>query len=328
MYRAPPPPPLLPRAEEFKDVILSRGRTPQHAHTTCRHIKELLALVKTMRTPPRDPTHADLKKSEVERALGVLLVQGRSHRTRMSYARSLKSFLRWMGEEDDDLRDPLRALKLTSSDCDRRHTRRPLAVEELYAVVRAAYAGPIYSGITGKERALLYIIAAWTGMRGGTLRKLTVSSFALDKPIPTVRVQGNQSKGRRPYYLVIRPDLGKLLAEHFGQKMPATLAFKMPERTKLVRMLRKDLKAAGVAYCDIEKDDSGVTRRVNVLDFHAFRGTFANTLAMAGKPITCVQELCMHADAQTTMKFYTQARHLDQLETLNALPAIPKLEAS
>jgi len=46
--------------------------------------------------------------------------------------------------------------------------------------------GKSIQGMNGPERALLYVVAAWTGFRRGELASLTVSEIQLDGDEPTI----------------------------------------------------------------------------------------------------------------------------------------------
>ncbi|MBI3466436.1 MAG: hypothetical protein HY000_25770 [Planctomycetes bacterium] len=48
---------------------------------------------------------------------------------------------------------------------DRRHDRRPLSPEEFQRLIDAASGGPAIEAIPGSDRAMMYVLAAWTGFR-------------------------------------------------------------------------------------------------------------------------------------------------------------------
>ncbi len=58
--------------------------------------------------------------------------------------------------------------------------------------------------MVGPERALLYRVAAETGLRAGELRSLTARSFALAGDAPTVTVAAAYSKNRREAVLPLK----------------------------------------------------------------------------------------------------------------------------
>jgi hypothetical protein len=52
-------------------------------------------------------------------------------------------------------------------------------------------------GICGPDRAMMYVLAAWTGYRRGEIGSLTRESFDLASDPATVTVEAGHSKRRR-----------------------------------------------------------------------------------------------------------------------------------
>jgi integrase len=84
-----------------------------------------------------------------------------------------------------------------NEETDRRRVRRPLSIEELSLLIRAAEAGPVFQCIPGPDRAVLYIVGAYTGYRRGEIGSATIRSFDFDSDPPTLTVQAGHSKHRR-----------------------------------------------------------------------------------------------------------------------------------
>ena len=76
-------------------------------------------------------------------------------------------------------------------------TAGPLLAEEFALLVAAAEAGPVVESIPGPDRAMMYILSAWTGYRKGEIGSLTIQSFDLNSDPPTVTVQAAFSKRKR-----------------------------------------------------------------------------------------------------------------------------------
>ncbi len=96
---------------------------------------------------------------------------------------------------------------------------------------------------------------------------------------------------------------------------PDTLVFNVPD--KLVRILDRDLKAAGIP----KRDDRGRT-----VDVHAVRMTFGTLLSKAGVAPRTAQAAMRHSTIDLTTNVYTDPRLLDVAGAMEALPALP-LEA-
>lgn len=88
---------------------------------------------------------------------------------------------------------------------------------------------------------------------------------------------------------------------------------------ELVKVMRRDLALAGIAY----RDEKGRT-----LDVHAFRHTTATLLARAKVSPRVAQRYMRHSDIRLTLQHYTDAEQLDDDEALAALPTLPSPQIS
>ena len=92
-------------------------------------------------------------------------------------------------------------------------------------------------------------------------------------------------------------------------------------KSKLAKMLRRDLEAAGIVY----RDNAGW-----VVDFHALRHTFISRLAKAGVHPKVAQDLARHSGIKLTMNLYTHTVLEDQMLALDKLPDLsgPDIETA
>ena len=169
--------------------------------------------------------------------------------------------------------------------------------------------------MTGPERAMLYRLAAETGLRSSELRSLTGTSFVLDSTEPTVTVEAAYSKRRRDDVLPVRAETAAELRTFLAAKLPRAPAFNMPSKSGVVRMLRADLSDAEISY----RDDAG-----RVLDFHALRHSFGAALAASGVHPKDAQALMRHSTISLTMDRYT---HTSRQQLAAAVSALPDLSA-
>ena len=119
---------------------------------------------------------------------------GLSIETRNKYAKAIKKFSRWLWRTNKTAQDPLAHLSLLNPSSDRRHDRRALSDDEFSRLVQAAMTGPTVETISGQDRAMLYVLAAWTGYRRKELASLTRRSFDLDGPEPNVKILASYSR--------------------------------------------------------------------------------------------------------------------------------------
>jgi integrase len=88
--------------------------------------------------------------------------------------------------------------------------------------------------------------------------------------------------------------------------------FRVP--VELVKILKRDLKLAGIPY----RDEMGRT-----FDVHALRHTTSTYMGRGKVAPRVAQEFMRHSDIKLTMQTYTDLRLLDESEALSALPALP-----
>ncbi len=236
--------------------------------------------------------------------------------TAYHYLGAAKAFTRWLAvTERYEPVDHLSALTRTNDESGIIHVRRVLSASELEALFVATRKGGNSRGLTGPERAALYVTAASTGLRASELASLTVTSFDLDAEPPTVDVEAAYAKNRRKDELYI-PDslLGELRAFLKGRK-----GVVWPDRSETkqgqwwntaAKMLRGDLAAAGIPYAD----DRG-----RVFDFHALRSQFITDLDRAGVSLGRAQKLARHSTPLLTSKFYTRPEREELANEVNKL---------
>ena len=210
------------------------------------------------------------------------------------------------------------AMKLTEQDKKRR--RRAFAGEELQKLFLAAWNSvTVFRGLTGEDRAMLYLVAASTGLRVAELASLAPASFDLTAATPTVRCLAAYTKNGEEAVLPLRSDLADRLAPWLLKKpdgrpvWPGTWSKKAS-----ARMLRIDLAAGEIDY----EDGSG-----RYAGFHSLRHRFLSNLARAGVHPKAAQALARHSTIDLTMNVYTHAVLGDLATAVESLPALPVAEA-
>lgn len=212
--------------------------------------------------------------------------------------------------------DPLAFVAMLNVSTDRRHDRRPLSEAEFTSLLHAARGGRSVLRMAGPDRAMLYTVATYTGLRASELASLTRHSFRLDDETPTVTVQAAYSKHRRQDVLPLHPSLVTMLRPwlavkpEWGRVWPG----KWAEYKFAGKMMQVDLEAAGVEYIDA----SGL-----YADFHALRHTFITNMMKSGINPKTAQALARHSTIDLTMNVYTSLTVTDQAAALNMLPGVP-----
>ena len=251
---------------------------------------------------------------------------GISIQTRNHYGKAIKEFSRWLARTNKTAQDPLAHLSFVNPSTDRRHDRRALTDAEFAGLVQAAMSGPTIEAITGEDRAMLYILAAWTGYRRKELASLSRRSFDLDGAEPSVTILACYSKNKRTDTTPLHPTVVDRLRRWLETKPeldPDGQVF--PLRTpggnwrKTALMMRGDLSRAGLPY----QDEDGL-----FADFHANRHTFISNLGRAGVPLATAQKLARHSDPKLTANVYTHLGLSDKAQAIGTLSPCPASQSS
>src|SRR5262249_25183478 len=158
--------------------------------------------------------------SRVQTFFADLRNEGLSVQTSNHYLRAIKQFTRWLVKDRRAGDDALAHIAMRNLSVDRRHDRRPLSDLELAALIRSAKSGRIVRKLCGPDRAMLYLVAAYTGLRASELASLTPESFDLISKQPTVTVQAAYSKHRREDVLPLHPSVVESLQPWLASKRP------------------------------------------------------------------------------------------------------------
>lgn len=308
-----------------------------------QHIGETLARVRKIISRQKWKALQDITASGMEAYLSHLRKEGRGAETCNHYLRAMKQFCRWLVKDRRARHDPLSHLSPRNADLDRRRKRRPLATEEFELLVASAKAGKKIQGVSGADRAMLYVLAAWTGYRRGELASLTPESFALDTSPPTATVLAAYSKRRRTDVQPLHASVVQLLRAWLAteKREPNEILFPITSKTengsdrRTSIMMRRDLAAARKIWLEsspkpIErakreksdflayKDSAG-----RYADFHSNRHLFISSLARAGVSPKTAQALARHSDIRLTMNVYTHVSMESEAAAIASLPAPP-----
>ncbi|MHC4582625.1 MAG: tyrosine-type recombinase/integrase [Planctomycetota bacterium] len=308
--------PLKKHLEDFHQSLLAKGNTVAHAKQTSSRAGQIISQCKFA-------MWTDISASKVQRCLADLRNKenGLAGGTSNAYLQAIKQFCRWMVQDGRAAESPLMHLRRMNAKVDRRHERRALEPDEVRRLLKATLAAPKRFGMEGYERALLYRVAAETGLRAKELRSLKVSSF--DFKACTVRVRCSYTKNRNKAEVSLRPDTAADLQSFFAGRLPDVKAFGGTHKrltTTTANMLKADLADAGISYVD----DAGL-----FADFHALRHTTGSLLAASGVHPKVAQSIMRHGDINLTMSLYTHTLRGQESEAVKSLPdlSIPSKES-
>ena len=281
---------------------------------TGKHLKLTLSRVRRIVKECGFQTLADVSKEAVEGCLTEMLDDEEiGHRTYNHYIQAFDSLLNWCVENGRLIVNPLLGLERLNAAVDVRHKRRALSPDELGQLVRSAReSGEDIQCFCGEERARIYLISYFTGLRRKEIASLSPRSFKLDADPPTVTVEAACSKHRRQDVLPLHPDFVAMVRA-WTESIPADeILFPKLAKRRTWLMVKKDLERVGIPYETVE----------GIADFHAAgRHSHITGLVRSGASLPEAQKLARHTDIKQTMR-YAHIGIDDQAKAVANLPAL------
>jgi integrase len=323
--------PLAEHVRDFKKYLQIKDRVPKYVRETIHQLRSVIAGCKFEHI-------REISPGRVQEYLAELRSSGLSASSSNHYLRAIKMFTRWLVRDRRTDDNRLAHLSTMNEDVDRRHVRRPLTMDEFTRLIQAAEMGKKIRNIAGPDRAILYIVGAYTGFRRNEIGSVTKRSFCFDSEPPTLTVAAGYSKHRRTDVLPLRKDFAERIRVwidgkwRFGSDRPL---FKVTG-AKTSEIIRRDLAVARKAWIDEAADEAEKKKREKssflaspddhgcVVDFHSLRNTFITNLSLSGVQPKAAQTLARHSDINLTMNTYTMLRVLDQAAAVEALPPVPE----
>jgi integrase/recombinase XerD len=301
--------PLQAHLDDFAAYLANKGSTPDYVNTTKQRVRSVIEACKFVLID-------DLSSSRIQEYLAQLRGKNKSIASSNHYLRAIKMFSRWLVRDRRTADDRLAHLSKMNTETDRRRIRRPLTMQEFQMLLESAESGPSIQNISGPDRAVLYIVGAYTGFRRKEIASIYPHSFDFDSEPPILTIEAAYSKHRRTDVIPLRRDFAERIRVWITSKGGSGHGgplFDMAEK-RTAEMIKKDLERVGIPY---------VNERGHYADFHALRKTFITNLSRAGVPPKTTQMLARHSDINLTMNVYTALGMLDQAAAVEALPAIP-----
>jgi integrase len=160
------------------------------------------------------------------------------------------------------------------------------------------------------ERAIVYLVAASTGIRRGELAEIQWRDVQIDEARPHIRVRASIAKNHKEARQPLPPIVAFALRQCRPLNVaPTDLVFKrlIPRMNRF----RDDLTAAGIAYVDLKGEYA---------DFHALRKTYSTFLMLVGLPEFVRMKLMRHSDMKLTQESYTDVTMAPTRDAVAALP--------
>lgn len=322
--------PLAKHLADYERYLQSKQNAPRYVEVAVGRVRAIVAGCRFRSIGDFSPSKV-LNWLRNQREVGKFGMA-----TSNDYLVAIKAFANWLVRDGRLATNPLRHLQRLNAETDVRRQRRVLSPDELELLIQAAAASNrTIDRLPGCDRAMLYRLAALTGLRAQELASLTPQSFDLDGDPASVGVEACYSKHRRTDILPLAGDLVKVLQSFLAKrKDPDERLWPGKWYRKAAAMLQADLAAARKAW--LEEVPAGPLRHERqkrdylvpqdragrVVDFHALRHGFITYLVTANVPPKVAQTLARHSTITLTMDRYTHLGVMDLVDALERLPAI------
>ena len=233
--------------------------------------------------------------------------------TRNHYLQAVKQFCLWLVRKHRMRDNPLVGLQAENVRIDPNlKTRRALTSAEVGTVLQSTMASTRrFRGLSGRDRAMLYLVAATTGLRSLELTSLKVQDFLLEES-PAIRLHATSDKARRGVEQPLPEAIVPELAAWLDGRAPDQVVWPGRWKQKASLMVRRDLADAGIPRKTAE----------GVFDFHAWRHTYISLLSMTGLQPKVVQDLARHSDIRLTMSRYAHTQKSERQQAANSFPLL------
>lgn len=284
---------LLGHIEDYTTDLESCGSSPMHCYNVRKRLEKLCRECNW--TLLRDVTPNSFQTWRN--------AQAKAAKTLKEYQDILNAFYNWMIRSKRCEENPLKGVSAVKTKGKEVRKRRALTFDEFRRFLDVA--GP---------RRIGYLVAYFTGLRRGELRKLEWGDVHLEEHAEFFAVRANTTKNSKEAVMAIHQDLIKGLKELRPASFKSNDLVFTTKNIPYMDIMRKDLVAAGIPY----KDEQG-----KQFDFHAIRHTANSHMAGIVDP-QLRQKFMRHSDIRLTLNTYTDSRFVGTSHAVAALRSFEK----
>ena len=327
--------PVLDHVQEYHQYVAAHSRSDKHPAEVLRILKAVVAGTKVISIRDITPGRVSVYLTGMTQASG----------TKNMHRRILVSFMNWLETAGRIPTNPIGGKKVRTFEPkpgEAKRRRRAMTGDELSRLFAAAREQPLRDAARsrggrprkdgskpatarpaqlsdetilkktheGRERWLMYRIAAFTGLRRGELSRLRVRHVKLDRDTPMIHLPGVLTKNGVDARLLLpgflAADLKSWVAES-GKRDDDPMVH-VPNESNLAKTHRRMLKAAGIEYQDGEG---------RYADFHSLRKTTNVLLRQAGIPLKDRMAFLRHGSASLTDGIYEDEAMTDKAGILD-----------
>ncbi len=222
-----------------------------------------------------------------------------SIRTRNLWVVTLKAFGKWMRTARRLQVNPFDGLVTVNEAPHRTKSRRSITAEDFTKLVATTrQSAEVVQMLDGVDRAMLYTLGGYTGLRAGALTQLTPEAFTWKGGVPVaVYSTARMQKNKGAHGVGIHPQIASALGEWLKTRTPGRHIFPGRAFLRTAQLLRHDLTAAKLPY----KDATG-----SEFDFHSLRIQTAYLLLSGGVSLPEVQRVLDHSTPKLTSNIYAK----------------------
>jgi integrase len=331
----------LNTALERGEAEMTDPRKDQLVRKAIEHLEEFLPVMRAKGKSEKDKdrkeailrafagnlvTLTDLTHEAVDRYLSGVMGSSGNKKKHLS---AISIWVTWLRKKDRIASNPLDRIDVPTGG-KKTKERRALNVTLIQKLLDATRRRPVATfsirygeeireevrkmlELRGRERALIYKTAVYSGLRLGEIAALRPCHLELNKkPFPRVEIPGKETKNGQKARLLLAPGFAVELAEWIkdtGKESDDSL-FYVPKAS--VRIMQADLKFAGIPYHTSQGD----------ADFHSLRMTSNVMLGQAGIPARIRQLFMRHSDIRLTMATYDDESFLSLEAAVKAMEGL------
>ncbi len=256
--------------------------------------------------------------------------------TRKKHLTAIHSFADWCEKKDRVERNPL--YRVTVPKGGEVRPRRALSEDEVRLLLEVTRQRPLQTALTnnggrknkggkvvhqadvraevrerlillGRERALIYKAAVFTGLRANELRHLKVGHLNLKAALPSYELPGTYTKNGKPAKGALLPEFADQLSRFIADTGKAAADFVFTVPTAMCKIFKRDLRAAGIPLQDHEG---------RYATFHSLRKSANTLLGLAGVPARLRMLFMRHSDIRLTLQVYDDEAQYELKEAADA----------
>ena len=239
--------PLTEHLENWKNSLVASGCTQKHLKSMLPRVEKTIKQCRFCFIHEIDPVKVEtylvklrdkgetvtLKQIDRETKKPKTKTVKISKTTFNYYVRACRQFGKWLVDAGRTDKNPFWAIrKVSVTASDQVRVARTLSIEEVRRLIEKTERSDDYRGISGKERALIYILANESGLRANEIRQVKVSDFDFDKALLTVR--DDVAKNRKKSVLPLKKRTAMAIQSYVNHKHPVSNAFKVPNQPHLM----------------------------------------------------------------------------------------------